>query len=593
MSQNNPDWIYKHIQKTKTTKRTFEIDVSNEIGENSMTLRKPPSGVKECKDGVCPINADSIKFDAPVPFDSENLNEDSTEPDEDMEPIYDCSISNYQRLEMFSNKSKSDQNSILDALVDMYSVAPTTLWAEFFYDLVMKTDLYYNKKSQLTRLVIYEDPENGIKMLTGLLEKKDVYEKYDIQDLLYILYSFRESYKIPITYITYYYENSNSVSLSNKYKFLIKLERFFTTEEIRDIVCMLLVGCEESQYENPPETKPFKLDDVNYRAYILLTGYWIILRMETHANVQELKSVSEESAHELESESAHELESAPDEYAIYDEVFYNRLLEFATDPELDYNIRADAADCLLNVPEFRSDAKKILEDLGGSGNFYENGQNVHLLNFDAIVDAVQSIEYTDDVPYRIVVDDIAREIENDDDFEAFDSAIERIENDRVLYTKYKWSTKLGLLKVYNYVVKTATDVDNKKEMMKRLAQEIVESHKTCSSGHFRRVLNALTGFNGLSPSMSWVYQIRGNFKSKLNEYIQNYSDREVALEALTEMATFNKGETVRTNYNKILQEAIPAIAAELRADFVESGLIPIDKFEEYYRDAVQSYHYTE
>ena len=285
-------------------------------------------------------------------------------------------------------------------------------------------------------------------------------------------------------------------------------------------------------------------------------------------------------------------EYSPEAFNFDGRDFYNRVLSFCNDETVDYNIRADAADCLIRVKEYKDRAKDVLKRLGGSRNIYENKQNIHMVNFDDIIKAVTDTPYLNEIPFGIITEDISRDIP-DEHLDAFDEAINRISNDRVRYTDGKWTAAEGLCRVFNYIVSTKSLQNQRREMVKRLGEEIVESNGTCSSGHFRRILNALAGFNGLSPTIAWEHQIVSMFKQSLNKYIQDYPDDDVMVEALMEMASLENGESApRPNYNKILISSISNIEKDLKQEFVESGLVDDEKFIEYFRAAMQHYHYS-
>jgi hypothetical protein len=291
------------------------------------------------------------------------------------------------------------------------------------------------------------------------------------------------------------------------------------------------------------------------------------------------------------------------------------LLGFARDEHLDINLRADAADTLLNLAEefIRDEARGIIMTLGrllgGARTVFNNAQNVHVtevedsvkeilgfltsfptmeinkksVDFDYVNAQIQEIiknqkdmkveellklrdlpSITDNScqsgatgtsgatetseatgtsgtseatgPSYINCtfcntiykeDDIEniqeKKIENkffccNECFKEYDRlekmiiSLNRINIDRILYSKYNQTLANILIKVWSFVVQH----DCKDEMIKRLLEELGDMSGTCSSGFASRLCNILSGYTDYSIKISFTDQIIANFIARLN-----------------------------------------------------------------------------
>lgn len=245
------------------------------------------------------------------------------------------------------------------------------------------------------------------------------------------------------------------------------------------------------------------------------------------------------------------------------------LLGFGYDEELDYNLRADAADTLLSLgtEESKNKARDIIYTLGRvEGNnktIFDNAQNVHtdaieqsvveILEFFSTIPLLEvetKVENEEDesktimspIDFRYVFEKIRtilskRECEkcknkkeedycNIECFNVFDKhrsiyvALNRICIDRVLYSKFNNTLVNILLKVWTYL----TDHENEEEMKERLLEELCEMAGTCSTGFASRLVNVISGFGQFNIRISWEEQIVGNFTGRLNALARKITD---------------------------------------------------------------------
>lgn len=256
----------------------------------------------------------------------------------------------------------------------------------------------------------------------------------------------------------------------------------------------------------------------------------------------------------------------------------NTLLTFATDEELDYNIRADSADIILQlgIEENKVKARKIINNLGVKDNchatIYENAQNVHtkeveesvreILEFFATLPLLKinnqtiSFEYVEKMVNEIL-DKQKKDIKEINNYSKFTCdycgtnlesalriknkcfrsktcynkykrdekiilALERISLDRALYSKYNITLKNVLVKLWSYIIGHKYE----EEMKKRLIEELEEMSGTCSSGFLSRLVNVVSGFGDFNICISWEEQIIGNLTGRINAEIRKITDTE-------------------------------------------------------------------
>lgn len=239
-----------------------------------------------------------------------------------------------------------------------------------------------------------------------------------------------------------------------------------------------------------------------------------------------------------------------------------KVLEFADDTELDYNVRADSADILLRYGSdaFKEAGRRVIMELalvnGTIRTVFENAQNVHTESVEESV--AEILEFLNSLPiYKIDKEPVdfnyvnahiekmlKQELEkirkgrhpgescDSPDGENFCSpecekfyyknqkiklSMQRIFMDRALYSKFNNSLLNILLKVYSYI-QTRNDDDHviKFELYKRMLQELEEMSGTCSSGFASRLVNILSGHENFNIRISFEDQIISNFMGRLN-----------------------------------------------------------------------------
>jgi hypothetical protein len=285
------------------------------------------------------------------------------------------------------------------------------------------------------------------------------------------------------------------------------------------------------------------------------------------------------------------------------------LVSFSTDNDLDYNLRADSADVLLQLG--RDGNKLIARDiillLGRENHLtrtvFDNAQNVHTTEIEKSV--LEIIEFLATMPtatlksqedleeekttgktvrgteidYAYVKAQILKLIETEktaklrqpaseaepkyEREEIIKVALDRIFMDRALYSKYSCTLSFILVKIWSFI----SGHDSEKEMTKRLLDELVEAAGTCSSGFASRLVNSITGFGDFSLRISWREQIVANLGGRLNARARAIDDIEFQEQVLCEMTIQSNDYESRKHFLKFFRQNLLDIRDEMYSEF--------------------------
>ena len=218
----------------------------------------------------------------------------------------------------------------------------------------------------------------------------------------------------------------------------------------------------------------------------------------------------------------------------------NVLVSIAKDKNIEYNLRADAADILLNkgTNEMKLLGHEIINELSFDNmkktTIFDNKQNVHVKEIETSVMEILDILSThpiqkknanDEIDFEDIQNKIMRiletEYENIQKIEKITLSLNRICIDRSIYKNYSLTNIF--VKLWSYI-QTRENIDERDELTKRLLEELVDMSGTCSSGFLSRLVNTLSGFDGLSIRISWDDQIVSSFVGRLNAYASRITD---------------------------------------------------------------------
>ena len=222
----------------------------------------------------------------------------------------------------------------------------------------------------------------------------------------------------------------------------------------------------------------------------------------------------------------------------------NILLSFSKDEDLEYNLRADAADVLLNLgsENMKKEGRNIIFSLGQingvNKTIFDNAQNVHVKDIEkSVLDIIiklsnyPTIKLDDKNPidYEYVQLKINNQL---DELLKYDSDLDMVKKNRIQISFNRIYMDKALYfnnSVSNILVKVWSYIENneyKTEMQKRLIEELDEMSGTCSSGFASRIVNSITGFGEFDLHISWEDQIVSNFSGRLNAYARKIANED-------------------------------------------------------------------
>lgn len=244
----------------------------------------------------------------------------------------------------------------------------------------------------------------------------------------------------------------------------------------------------------------------------------------------------------------------------------------------EYNLRADAADVLINCgePHLADIGRTVIDQLGGGANYFSNEQNVHIKsieqscedNLARLITCVGIVK-----PLDVALDEFDKTVQNSKCKEAFD----RIVADRAVYTRFKLTLGSIFALVWTYISRQNND-----EMVNRLAEDLADAVGLCSSGFMARMVNALSGFDGFLVGISFEDQVAAYFTTTVNTMLQSFPDCE---DVLDDMAS-GGGPAL----NVFLRNNLSKIRETLFAEFVGSGSITDTDFDLYFKRAYARYY---
>jgi hypothetical protein len=257
------------------------------------------------------------------------------------------------------------------------------------------------------------------------------------------------------------------------------------------------------------------------------------------------------------------------------------ILSFARNKELEYNLRADAADMLLGVApdDIKKEARKIINELakafGRVKTVFDNAQNVHTaeidkslleglkelakinlleingqhITFEFVRDEILKMVKVNSVENNKVVEvdvnqDINVDVNQDNccqicgiyvsSLNTEDNtcsvacqenwkcvvSLNRIGMDRFRYSSFNFTLSHILLRVWSFI-----DCNEyKSTLQRRLIEELCDMCGTCSTGFAARLINVMSGFGEFNMQVSWGDQITANFIGRLNAFARRITE---------------------------------------------------------------------
>jgi hypothetical protein len=468
--------------------------------------------------------------------------------------ILDFSLENKLRIELFkefyNTNRKNDSMELLYRICGMYQFSGSKIIESFLYDFINDSDLsgVFKLESAQNLILYYEleeeyekgDSEEDKKVKdenNEIIRKRNENRKNNGYKALDIVCSELRNSDISIPCQinaiimlmknTDYRENSNkyfimlindlNIDCDYRYKTILSLEK----KDVKDFNYFIKNSCIE-----------FLNNEKNMTMYRILSAQYLLQNCE----IEEKDKIQD------------------------------ILLGFSNDKELDYNLRADAADTLLSLGTqyYKDLARDIILCLGRTGGntktIYNNAQNVHTKEIEKsvleILNVICSVKtmkinnlpidfYYIEKEIKNLIDEKRIICENDcknnkkiqekenycsencqkfcEKEERIFISLNRIFMDRTLYSAFTSTLSNILVKLWSYIQES----EYKDEMIKRLLEELDEMSGTCSSGFVSRLVNVISGFDEkLSIRISYEDQIIANMNGRLNQRAQKILDED-------------------------------------------------------------------
>jgi len=477
-------------------------------------------------------NTTVLNLDDDDDFDnSENDNEILNDQDNFKKNIFDMSLSLELRiniiLKYYSNHPE-DFLEIISRINGMYSFSGTKTLEKFIYSVITETDI-----SSFLKI------ECSMSLLNFKELEEEIFEKDEE--------SFKEIKRKSNDEIKVRNDDRNLLAYNALNIVCSQLDENLSTPYKVETICELM---KNDKYKEESTLYFFKIInnyilDCDYR-------YKTILSLERR-DIIEKKFFIFESCFEFLKKTFNftmyrilASQNLLQNFEIHDEkrfIIENTLLSFAKDEDLEYNLRADAADVLLNLgtENMQKEGRNIIFSLGQingvSKTIFDNAQNVHVTEIEkSVLEIIKQLsnyptmklennpidyEYVQNAIYS-VIDDLLK-FESDSDIvkkNRIQISFNRIYMDKALY--FNNSVSNILVKVWSYI----NNNENKMEMIKRLVEELDEMSGTCSSGFASRIINSITGFGEFNLHISWEDQIVSNFSGRLNAYARKITNED-------------------------------------------------------------------
>jgi energy-converting hydrogenase A subunit M len=238
------------------------------------------------------------------------------------------------------------------------------------------------------------------------------------------------------------------------------------------------------------------------------------------------------------------------------------------------NYLADFADYMLTIDniECYNLGKSILESLGKYNDLYNSKQNIHMLN-------ININEFIDFLKMKLLNSTL---LSIKSTFEELRlkcitnnqlNALERIEMDNSRLQHVELSQLLNI--VYNFIINS----EHKKELIHILLSELEDMSGTCTTGHYYRLINVLSGYYNF-VSINPVLELRSVIKNRLTRCIE--SD-----EILKERVVDAMMEKDENKLMILLYVYLEKIKNEMFKEY--NNIITFEKIEEELRNVFISY----
>ena len=420
-----------------------------------------------------------------------------------------------QGIEMyFADFGKEESNEIINRLSMMYTMSGTKILEKYLYTMCINCEISSFLKITAAKSLCYFNPEKelGYKALDTVCKNmEDVATPCQIEAVCLLM--LHTTYKKQS--LQYFCEIINNLKLDcdYRYKTILSLEN----KEIP-----------ARTYFIKESASVFFKNQKNRTLYRILAGQYLIQKSKIKGKELDQTELT--------------------------------LMSFAQDPDLDYNLRADSADVVLQLgsEENKKTVREIIMMLGRQDGhvktIFDNTQNVHIDEIEkSVLEALEflssinmktlsGVPGTAQITFEYVKKQIEEELEKskpkepkrktkkykeekklyDEKEDKIKISINRIYMDRALYSNYNCSLLHILLKIWTYL----SGHESGEDMKNRLLEELIDMSGTCSSGFASRLVNVISGYGDFNLTISWRDQIVANFTGRLNARARDLSSEE-------------------------------------------------------------------
>jgi hypothetical protein len=257
-----------------------------------------------------------------------------------------------------------------------------------------------------------------------------------------------------------------------------------------------------------------------------------------------------------------------------------RLHEIIGDSRTNYHIpehiRADACDALLHYEPTNLYAQQKLDELGGKKKtFFENKQNVHL------IDSVSVAQSIDHIVQKITLTCVSKDVyeyykqyylelikDKKEIMQHVSVSFERIETDQTNISWFKYSVPgLYVLQILFCMISLYIEQSSAKEVLEnRMIEELIDMSGTCASGFIIRFINVLVGFETkVELQIKAEEQLKLQCKQMLTSLMQDEKDEDVKDKILETMA--NTSYESKSDFLSFIQKHISEIRETLYQEY--------------------------
>lgn len=447
-------------------------------------------------------------------------------------------------LELFYERDPEQFGEVISCIIGMYSFSRTIILKDYLYEISIN-----EKIPIIYRIECSKNLNKEGYYLINQLCKNNLFNflptPIRVDTILYLMKNNTDEYKEESK--KYFCDIVNDIHIENLYRFKLiqSLEKHFKNE-------LFYYYANESSYN-------FVNSKYNNLFYRVICCQYIFQKCEDYLHI-----------------FANEI-----------------LLEIASRPDINEDIRADACDILLayGTPENVENARMILFVLGGGervrNNIFKNSQNVHNHSIEESVEKL--IEFISTfIPksgniytFEKTKEDLEKIIIKHEKIDILKQAIIRITIDRAIYGKLNLTLSNIITKMWTYI----QDSIYKEELEKRLLEELIDSHNKCSSGYVSRIVNTISGFGDISLQIGYENQIITVLETRLNsKIIEDEKNSDIILEEMTLPVRFYDK---RKNFLNFFRKNISKIREDMYQEFKD--YITDQDFDLFFRKAIMHY----